>query len=97
MADALNAELPKDRKAAAPVKLDTSQMKSSYCNVANANSTREEVVLHFGVNQSWDLNQKEMDVELLHRIILSPFAAKRLQTMLTKLLSEYESRYGALN
>lgn len=97
MADALNTEPPKDRKAAAPVKLDTSQMKSSYCNVANANSTREEVVLHFGVNQSWDLNQKEMDVELLHRIILSPFAAKRLQTMLTKLLSEYESRYGALN
>lgn len=98
MADALNTEPSKDRKAAAaPVKLDTSQMKSSYCNVANANSTREEVVLHFGVNQSWDLNQKEMDVELLHRIILSPFAAKRLQTMLTKLLSEYESRYGTLN
>lgn len=97
MADALNTEPTKDRKAAAPVKLDTSQMKSSYCNVANANSTREEVVLHFGVNQSWDLNQKEMDVELLHRIILSPFAAKRLQTMLTKLLSEYESRYGTLN
>lgn len=96
MADALNTEPAKERKAAA-VKLDTSQMKSSYCNVANANSTREEVVLHFGVNQSWDLQQKEMDVELLHRIILSPFAAKRLQTMLTKLLSEYETRYGALN
>lgn len=98
MAEALDATpttTPKERKPA-PVKLDTSQMKSSYCNVANVNSTREEVVLHFGVNQSWDLNQKEMDVELLHRIILSPFAAKRLQTLLTKLLAEYESRYGAL-
>ncbi len=81
----------------AQVKIDTSQLKSSYCNVANVNSTREEVVLHFGVNQSWDLGQKEMDVELLHRIILSPFAAKRLQGMLSKLLTEYESRYGVLS
>ena len=78
------------------VKLDMSQLKSSYCNVANVTSTREEVVLNFGINQNWDLAQKAMDVELLHRVILSPFAAKRLNTMLTKLLQEYESRYGAL-
>lgn len=81
----------------AQVKIDTSQLKSSYCNVANVNSTREEVVLHFGVNQSWDLGQNEVGVELLHRIILSPFAAKRLQTMLSKLLTEYEGRYGVLS
>lgn len=96
MADAPKTEPTKERMSAA-VKLDTSQMKSSYCNVANVNSTREEVVLHFGINQSWDLQQKEVNVEMLHRIILSPFAAKRLQTMLTRLLSEYETRYGALN
>jgi hypothetical protein len=73
-----------------------SHLKSSYCNVANVTSTREEVVINFGINQNWDQAQKEMDVELLHRIILSPFAAKRLNTMLTKLLQEYESRYGSL-
>lgn len=86
-------------KAARPsqVKLDTSQLKSSYCNVSNVTSTREEVVINFGINQNWDLGQKEMDVELLHRIILSPHAAKRLQQMLTKLINEYETRYGALN
>jgi hypothetical protein len=78
------------------VKLDMSQLKSSYCNVANVTSTREEVVLNFGINQNWDLGQKAMDVELLHRVILSPFAAKRLNNMMTKLLQEYESRYGAL-
>lgn len=78
------------------VKIDTSQLKSSYCNVSNVTSTREEVVINFGVNQNWDLGQKEMDVELLHRIILSPHGAKRLQQSLSKLLQEYESRYGAL-
>lgn len=83
-------------KAQPQLKLDMSQLKSSYCNVANVTSTREEVVLNFGINQNWDLGQKAMDVELLHRVILSPFAAKRLNTMLTKLLQEYESRYGTL-
>ena len=85
-----------DKKAQPQVKLDMSQLKSSYCNVANVTSTREEVVLNFGINQNWDLGQKAMDVELLHRVILSPFAAKRLNNMMTKLLQEYESRYGAL-
>lgn len=78
------------------LKLDTTQLKSSYCNVNNVTSTREEVVLNFGINQNWDLAQKEMDVELLHRVILSPFGAKRLQQMLGKLLVEYETRYGQL-
>lgn len=44
--------------AAAPqmprIKWQTEGLKSSYANFANANSTREEVVLNFGVNNSWD-------------------------------------------
>jgi hypothetical protein len=80
----------------ASVRWDTTQLKSSYCNVANATSTREEVVLNFGVNQNWDRLRTELEVQLLHRIILSPFAAKRLQQLLTKLISEYESRHGEL-
>ncbi len=78
------------------VRWDTTQLKSSYCNVANATSTREEVVLNFGVNQNWDRPRAELGIQLLHRVILSPFAAKRLQQLLTKLISEYESRHGEL-
>jgi hypothetical protein len=37
-----------------------------------------------------------MEIELTDRVILSPFAAKRLSDMLTKLMTEYESRYGEL-
>ena len=87
-------------KAAAPaeqqMKLDTTNLKSSYCNMCNANTTREEVVLNFGVNQNWDRGHGNMDATLEHRIILSPFAAKRLAQMLTKLVGEYETRYGKL-
>ena len=80
----------------ARVHWNTTQLKSSYCNVANATSTREEVVLNFGVNQNWDRMQKEFEIELQHRIILSPFAAKRLSDLLGKLIKEYETRYGEL-
>lgn len=82
--------------AGPPLKLDTANLKSSYCNMCNANTTREEVVLNFGVNQNWDRGQSGLDVSLEHRIILSPFAAKRLAQMLDKLIQEYETRYGTL-
>jgi len=78
------------------IRLDTSNLKSSYCNVCNATSTREEIVLNFGINTNWDLGQPDLDVQLQHRIILSPFAAKRLQELMTKLISEHEARYGEL-
>lgn len=78
------------------VRFDTSKLKSSYCNVCNATSTREEVVLNFGLNENWDLGQRDVDVQLLHRIILSPHAAKRLQDLLARLMGEFENRYGAI-
>lgn len=78
------------------IRLSTTNLKSTYCNMCNANTTREEVVLNFGVNQNWDRGQGDLDVALEHRIILSPFAAKRLSQMLTKLVEEYEGRYGEL-
>ena len=78
------------------IRVSASNLKSTYCNMCNANSTREEVVLNFGVNQTWDRGPNESEVSLEHRIILSPFAAKRLSQMLGKLIAEYETRYGEL-
>ena len=78
------------------MRLNTANLKSTYCNMCNANTTREEVVLNFGVNQNWDRGSTDLEVALEHRIILSPFAAKRLAKMLEKLVGEYETRYGKL-
>lgn len=76
----------------------TENLKSTYCNMCNATSTREEVVLNFGVNQSWDqpAAQGALEVDLQHRIILSPFAAKRLSEALQQLMQDYEQRHGKL-
>ena len=80
------------------LRFDTANIKSTYCNVCNATSTREEVVVNFGVNKTWDMNggSADLEVQLEHRIILSPFAAKRLQELLTRLMAEHEGRYGQL-
>jgi len=71
-------------------------LKSSYVNFASANSTREEVVINFGMNNTWDRSGPSMTIDLQHRIVMSPFAAKRLAELLGKLMSEYEMRYGPL-
>lgn len=78
------------------VRWNTSNLSSAYANVCNVTSTREEVVLNFGVNKAWERGVGELEIELSNRIILSPFAAKRLNLMLDKLIKEYESRHGEL-
>jgi len=99
---ATKASQEKEEKTAEPaaagakVRFNSASLKSSYANFCNATSTREEVVLNFGVSNNWDRTPQDMEIELSHRIVLSPFVAKRLHTLLAKLMAEYETRYGEL-
>jgi len=92
----------KEVKAVAPqaggpkVVWDDSKMHTSYANVCNVLGTREEIMLLFGANQAWHGGQKEVTVALSERIVLTPFAAKRLLQLLGQGLKEYEARYGEL-
>jgi hypothetical protein len=52
MATERRDEVAQQRPGAPAVQWDDSQLKSSYANVCNVSSTREEVVLVFGINQS---------------------------------------------
>jgi hypothetical protein len=77
---------------------DDTNMKTSYANVVNASSTREEITVFFGTNQTWNVSKdKEFVVQLSDRIVLNPFAAKRLWTLMGAMLNEYETRYGQLD
>jgi hypothetical protein len=78
------------------IRWDSSNIRSSYANVINAQGTREEIVLFFGMNQTWDAGQKELTVQLSDRIVLNPFAAKRLSILLGNVVRDYESRYGVM-
>jgi hypothetical protein len=91
---------PESVEAAAPtgpkIRWDDTNMKSSYANVCNVASTREEFVLLFGVNQAWQAGQAEIPIQLTDRIIMNPFVAKRLAILLSNVLREYEGRFGSL-
>ena len=92
-ADKVNAEA----RQGARIRWDDAGMKSSYANVCNVTSTREEVVMLFGVNQAWNRGQKDVTIQLTDRIIVSPYAAKRLMMLLDGVVKEYEKRFGELN
>jgi len=78
------------------IRWDSSNLRSAYANVFNVSGAREEFVLLFGMNQAWDAGQNELKVQLTDRIVLSPFAAKRLSILLGNVIKDYESRYGSL-
>ena len=59
------AETPK-------IRWDTSNVKSAYTNVCSVTSTREEVVLNFGVNKTWERGAQECAAKPVLRGSTSP-------------------------
>jgi hypothetical protein len=98
MAKAKDTNGDNKNKASVPtVNWDDSEMATSYANVVNAFSTREELTLLFGTNQTWSLaGANSVNIKLSNRLVMNPIVAKRLQMLMGRLLDEYESRYGVL-
>jgi hypothetical protein len=44
----------------------------------------------------WERAQTNIQVQLTNRIVLNPYAAKRLAAVLNRVVTEYESKFGAL-
>jgi hypothetical protein len=78
------------------IKWDDTSTKSVYANVCNVTGSREEFILLFGMNQAWHSRQKEVKVRLADRVVLNPFATKRLYALLGKMIREYEKKYGEI-
>src|ERR1700690_956287 len=92
------APAPAEAPRPATVQWIDKTMATSFANVVNIQSTREQVDLFFGTNQTWNAaNEKGRTIELSNPTIPPPFAAKRLSVALTGVLREYEQRYGQLN
>ena len=82
----------------ATVVWDDKDMQTSFANVINVIFTREEFSLFFGTNQSWNLTEApSFVVKLGNRVMLTPHAVSRLQTLLSDRLAEYEKRFGPIN
>ena len=94
-----SASLPQPSQptnATPTVQFDISNLQSAYANVCNVSSTREEMVLAFGVNNVWERGQANIQVQMTNRIVLNPYAAKRLATVLNRVVTEYELKFGTL-
>jgi len=78
------------------IKWDVARMQTSYANVCNVSSTREEFTILFGINKTWNPEQRELTVDMSDRIILNPFAAKRMAMLLSNVIRQYEDRYGEI-
>jgi hypothetical protein len=86
---------------------DDRDARTAYANACNVASTKEEVILFFGLNQTWKARPpaphasgragpREIPVQVTDRIILHPVAAKRLALLLSRVVTEYEARFGPL-
>ena len=75
------------------------KMESVYANIGTATANRDEFFLLFGTHQNWRGNSaetKEVDVQLSKRIVMSPFAAKRLAAILASSIKVYEDQFGKI-
>lgn len=77
---------------------DDSDITSQYANIATATANREEFFLLFGTHQNWRGNEAEgvVNVKLSNRMVLSPFAAKRMMMVLQHSIKVYEDRFGEI-
>lgn len=74
-----------------------SNMKTTYANATNVVAGREEVVMLLGMNHNWQMAQDEVKIDLLEKVVLSPYTAKRLAIMLHATLKAYEAKYGTID
>lgn len=84
------------QRAVPAIHWNDESMQTGYANICNVAGTREEVSLFFGTNQSWQAGKKPVEVRLDHRILITPYTAKRLQLLLANTLEQYERRYGPI-
>ncbi len=87
----------KKEKTNANIRWDDNNIHSTYANVCNVISSREEVSMLFGMNQKWDSENNELVIELSDRIVLNPFAAKRVSLLLSNVISQYEAKFGEIH
>ena len=78
------------------IRWDDSNIRTAYANICNIVSTREEVILMFGMNQRMDMENNELIIELSDRLVLNPYAAKRVAQSLNSVIEQYEEKFSEI-
>ena len=82
------------------VRIDESNVKTSYASGFRPIATAEEVILDFGLNLARLTGDKETPYEVVfqgnNRVIMNYYSTKRLAIALGQLVRRYEEKFGEL-
>jgi len=82
------------------VRIDESNVKTSYASGFRPIVTAEEVMLDFGLNLARLTGDKESPYEVVfqanNRVIMSYYCTKRLTIALSQLIRRFEEKFGEL-
>jgi hypothetical protein len=87
---------PADQTAGTQLRIDDSDANVCYSSISRVAGTAEEILIDFahGVRPTGDPGVAVLKVD--SRVILSPWAAKRLALALGQAIHRYEQTYGEL-
>lgn len=82
------------------VRIDESNVKTSYASGFRPVATAEEVILDFGLNLARLTGDKESPYEVVfqanNRVIMSYYCIKRLAITLSQVVRRFEEKFGEL-
>jgi len=79
------------------LRLRYDKANTAYANLAVVTTTPEEVIMNFGVNAMPPSQEKEINIEISDRIIMTYSSAKRLAITLGNIIQRYEQAHGVIN
>ena len=75
---------------------DHANIQPVYADATNVTGGRDEIAILFGKNQSLQPGEKQINIQISDRIVLSPLVAKRLSILLSDVIQDYERAFGNL-
>ncbi len=78
------------------IRVDETEMASSYANTIRTSTTFEEVILDFGLNMPVAGQQNQMVFKVHNQVIMNWAGAKRLALSLSQLIRAREERFGEI-
>jgi hypothetical protein len=100
---AKDIEIEESKPAAAPapeqprqqVQVDASKTHAAYANFCRVTGTPEELIIDFGLN-SQPMGVPSEPIEVISRIVMNYYTAKRMMAALQMSLQRHEAAFGVL-
>ena len=82
------------------IRVDQANMTTAYSNSFRPVPSTEEIMLDFGINQSFPSQEEDVATDIVfavdNRVVMNYYTAKRLALSLNKIVSQYEGQFGAI-